>query len=141
MCAGGGNKVSKVKSVSQAMSYSVNERFSESAPQKNVVIIANGDESIYPLLCGGLAKEGCRVSVYSGLGEMSSGTLEDAALVFVFIGSLPAQSLYAQVGALVSQTQNGSVVPIVEYADQERPPRSSNWAASTICFHLSARAS
>ncbi len=102
------------------MSNSSREQCSESATPKVVVVIANGDEQTYPLLCEGLRKEGCEVATYSGSDRIDKYVLNSAALVFFFIGSVSPEKLYVKVGELVAESGDASVVPIVEYADQEK---------------------
>ena len=77
-------------------------------------------DSSYSLLTRGLERQGCQVRSYAQGRELESAQLADANLVFLFVGNLPAHLLFAQVGGLLRSLGNISVIPIVEYADQEK---------------------
>ncbi|WP_271411260.1 sigma-54 interaction domain-containing protein [Pseudomonas sp. Q1-7] len=71
-------------------------------------------------LLDGLRREGCRIIPYSGLEAVGADDLADTDLAFVFASQQPDQALYARVGALLRQLPQLSLVPVVEYADQEK---------------------
>ncbi|MEN0036234.1 MAG: sigma-54 dependent transcriptional regulator [Cellvibrio sp.] len=77
-------------------------------------------DSSYSLLTRGLQRQGCQVSSYPQGRQIDSAQLAGANLVFLFVGNLPAHLLFAQVGGLLRSLGNISVIPIVEYADQEK---------------------
>lgn len=85
--------------------------------QSNGAQIADGS---YNLLTRGLERQGCDVRSYAQGRQIDSAQLADANLVFLFVGNLPAHLLFAQVGGLLRSLGNISVIPIVEYADQEK---------------------
>jgi two-component system response regulator FlrC len=77
-------------------------------------------DSSYNLLTRGLERQGCQVRSYPQNRQIDSAQLTNANLVFLFVGNLPAHLLFAQVGGLLRTLGNISVIPIVEYADQEK---------------------
>ncbi len=112
-------KVVTLKSISQAMNYSCDELFDE-LPAKKVAIIGSAHEAACDFLQVGLRRQGCKVERYDDLDGLAKSALDQFALMFVVVGTLPARSLYAQVEALTRRARNVSVIPVVEYADQEK---------------------
>lgn len=112
-------KVVTLKSVSQAMNYSCDELFDE-LPAKKVAIIGSAHEAACDFLQAGLRRQGCKVSRYDVLDGLGRSEIDQFSLMFVVVGSLPARSLYAQVETLTRRARNLSVIPVVEYADQEK---------------------
>jgi DNA-binding NtrC family response regulator len=84
------------------------------------VIIGNPGEASYPMLLDGLKKENRTVWTFSDFNEIEADTLGVISLVFMFIGGVSQQDLYAQVKSLIQRAKGISIVPIVEYADQEK---------------------
>jgi two-component system response regulator FlrC len=109
-----------LKSVSQSVDYTCTKLFAHVSPQQQVVVIGDAREGSYALLTQGLQRQGCGVSRYACCADLSGSALSDASLVFVFVSSVPAQALLAQVGAMMQGARTISVIPIVEYADQEK---------------------
>ena len=117
-CAG--SKVVTLNSYIKAMDYSCEERLARLPVRKKILLVGNTAEAGGELLRAGLRKEGCEVLSCTAFDELEKGALEEAALVFVLIGGIPTQALYSQVGALVQRARNISVIPVVQYADQEK---------------------
>lgn len=113
-------KVVTLNSFINAMDYSCEERFAQMPAPKKILMVGNEAEACGELLRAGLRKEGCNVFAYAGLDELDKTALKDAALVFVLIAGIQDQDLYSQVGALVQRASNITVVPVVQYADQEK---------------------
>ena len=114
-----------MNSLSPAKNYTAQVHFqAPSAPLHSVagqvVVIGHGDEASYALLRQQLADQGCRVRRCASFMELDAGALASASLVFVFVGGQAAADLYAQTSAVLRQTAQISLVPIVEYADQEK---------------------
>lgn len=109
-----------MKSVSQSVDYTCTKLFAHVSPQQQVVVIGDAREGSYALLTQGLQRQGCGVSRYACCADLSGSALSDASLVFVFVSSVPVQALLAQVGAMMQGARTISVIPIVEYADQEK---------------------
>ncbi|WP_432813950.1 sigma-54 dependent transcriptional regulator [Stutzerimonas nitrititolerans] len=83
-------------------------------------MVGNTVEAGGELLRAGLHREGCEVFAYSGFDELDEVALQEAKLIFVLIGGIAEQRLYSQVGALVRRASNINVIPVVQYADQEK---------------------
>ncbi|WP_181296212.1 sigma-54-dependent Fis family transcriptional regulator [Pseudomonas sp. Q2-TVG4-2] len=102
------------------MNYSCEELFAPAPARKKIVIVGNTTEAGGEFLNAGLRKEGCAVFSYTGLNDLDNAALKDASLVFVFIGGVAEQALYAQVDSLMRRGRNVSVIPVVQYADQQK---------------------
>ncbi|OOE11299.1 AAA family ATPase [Stutzerimonas degradans] len=102
------------------MNYSCDELFDELPARKHVVVIGKSAEAGCQLLRERLRKEGCEVVARENFERLDQALLKDVALVFIVIGGLPAHALYAQVNALVQRVRHISVIPVVQYADQEK---------------------
>ncbi|GLK91351.1 sigma-54 dependent transcriptional regulator [Pseudomonas turukhanskensis] len=109
-----------LNSLSPAQHYTSRVHFEVPAVSRHVVVIGHGDEASYALLRQQLADQGCRVRRCASFVELDAPALAAASLVFVFVSGQNAADLYAQAGALLRQTGQISLVPIVEYADQEK---------------------
>ena len=104
------------------MNYSCEELFApaSASARKKVIIFDNAAETGSDFLNAGLRKEGCAVFSYASLNDLDNAALKDTALVFVFIGGVEERTLYAQVESLMRRGRNISVIPVVQYADQEK---------------------
>ncbi|WP_262410670.1 sigma-54 dependent transcriptional regulator [Aquipseudomonas alcaligenes] len=90
-------------------------------PENNsAIVVGTPAHDSYALLVDGLRRQGCRVHSCAALAELDGRLLADAGLVFVFASGLATAELYAQVGTVVRQAGQVSLVPIVEYVDQEK---------------------
>ncbi len=108
-----------LKSVSQAMNYACDELFDE-LPAKKVAIIGSAQAEACEFLQAGLRRQGCEVARFNDFAELDKARLDRLALIFVVVASLPARSLYAQVESLVRRAGSVCLIPVVEYADQEK---------------------
>ena len=108
-----------MKSIGQAMNYSCDELFDE-FPLKKVAVIGGAQAAAGDFLQAGLRRQGCEVARYEDLTELGKRELEQLSLAFIVVGSLPARSLYAQVETLLQRARNICLIPVVEYADQEK---------------------
>ncbi|CAD5110207.1 sigma-54 dependent transcriptional regulator [Zestomonas carbonaria] len=104
-----------MKHVNQSVNYACDELF-----EQNIVIIGGSGESSLALLNDALARRGCRVRQMTNGAALDGRVLTEAGLLFVFANCLPARELYAQIASLLRRAPQLSVVPIVEYADQEK---------------------
>ena len=94
--------------------------FGESAVQRRALILGHASEDGYSLLSEGLAARGCKLTHCRQFAELSSGLIAQASMVFVFVSSFPGPSLFARVGAMLGEARHLSIIPVVEYADQEK---------------------
>ncbi|AWT12016.1 AAA family ATPase [Stutzerimonas frequens] len=101
------------------MNYSCDELFDE-LPLKKVAVIGGTQAAAGDFLQAGLRRQGCEVVRYEDLTELGKRELEQLSLAFIVVGSLPARSLYAQVETLLQRARNICLIPVVEYADQEK---------------------
>ncbi|MDL0438353.1 sigma-54 dependent transcriptional regulator [Stutzerimonas frequens] len=101
------------------MNYSCDELFDE-LPLKKVAVIGGAQAAAGDFLQAGLRRQGCEVVRYEDLTELGKRELEQLSLAFIVVGSLPARSLYAQVETLLQRARNICLIPVVEYADQEK---------------------
>lgn len=104
------------------MNYSCEELFApaSASARKKVIIFDNAAETGSDFLNAGLRKEGCAVFSYASLNDLDNAALKDTALVFVFVGGVEERTLYTQVESLMRRGRNISVIPVVQYADQEK---------------------
>ncbi|MEN0107114.1 MAG: sigma-54 dependent transcriptional regulator [Pseudomonas sp.] len=109
-----------LNSLGHAQSYTSAVHFDAPAAARHVVVIGHGDEASYALLRQQLADQGCRVRRCHSFVELDAPSLAAANLVFVFVGGQNAAELYAQAGSLLRHTGQVNLVPIVEYADQDK---------------------
>ncbi|MCY1337772.1 Regulatory protein AtoC [compost metagenome] len=104
-----------MKHVNQAVNYACGELF-----EQQVVIVGGAGENSQVLLNDALARQGCQVRQVVDGAALDARLLADTGLLFVFANCLPARDLYAQIANLLRRAPQLSVVPIVEYADQEK---------------------
>ncbi|SEM63332.1 DNA-binding transcriptional response regulator, NtrC family, contains REC, AAA-type ATPase, and a Fis-type DNA-binding domains [Pseudomonas sp. ok272] len=109
-----------MKSVNQSVDYTCTQLFADVLSQQKIVVVGDAREHSYALLTKGLQRQGCLVTRYASCTDLNATVLSEARLVFVFVSSVPAHALLAQVGAMMQGARAISVIPIVEYADQEK---------------------
>jgi len=109
-----------LKHSTQSVSYACNALFTEQFGQRHIVVVGQADAASERLLTGGLQRQGFQVQRFASCLELDPAVLTDACLVLVFVSSLAGNTLYAQVGAILRQAGRAGVVPVVEYADQEK---------------------
>lgn len=90
------------------------------SPARQVVILGRSRDEAYGLLTTSLEANGCQLVHCAEFGELSSGLIAKASMVFVFVSSFPGAGLFARVGAMIAEAPQLSIIPIVEYADQEK---------------------
>ncbi|WP_414718408.1 sigma-54 dependent transcriptional regulator [Stutzerimonas nosocomialis] len=109
-----------MKSASQAIDYSGDRLPGCTLAQKKIAIVGSRDHATTAVLLQALNIRRREVAVYASFDELEQHSLQSTGTVFVLIGSLPQDTLYGRVGALVSSARHINVIPIVEYADQEK---------------------
>ncbi|WP_375138211.1 sigma-54 interaction domain-containing protein [Stutzerimonas azotifigens] len=110
----------RLKSASQAIDHSGDELFGCPLAQKKIVIVGSRDDGTTTVLLEALHVRGREVAVHASFEELGHSSLQSTGTVFVLIGSLCQDALYSCVAALVSSARHINVIPIVEYADQEK---------------------
>ena len=119
-------------STSQAVSYR-NAKFSEerlfststysasaAKAARKVVILGRSRDEAYSLLNGSLERQGCELVFCAEFGELSASLMASASMVFVFVSSFSGSGLFARIGNLIADVPQLSIIPVVEYADQEK---------------------
>ncbi len=89
-------------------------------PARKVVILGRSRDEAYGLLTSSLEANGCQLVHCAEFGELTSSLIAKASMVFVFVSSFPAAGLFARVGAMIAEAPQLSIIPVVEYADQEK---------------------
>lgn len=87
---------------------------------RRAIILGRRQDEPYHLLTANLQNNGCQLVYCADFSELSSGLIADAHMVFVFVSSFPAAGLFARIGAMIAEAPQLSVIPVVEYADQEK---------------------
>lgn len=110
-----------MKALDQALRHSGEERL-ETLPsqEQQVLVIGTADADSQAQLLDGLKQAGCRPRQWADIEELSANELQACDLIFLFIGSIPPQTLQARVSGILQQAGAASVIPVVEYADQEK---------------------
>lgn len=91
-----------------------------SGTARNVVILGRSRSEAYSLLTASLERNGCQLVHCTEFGELSASLIASVSMVFVFVSSFPSAGLFARVGAMISDASQLSIIPVVEYADQEK---------------------
>ena len=115
-----GAKVVTLNSVSHAMNYSREELFAPAPARKKILIVGNPAQAGCEFLEAGLRKEGCAVFLHADLNALDSAALKGTSLVFVVISGIQQPALYTQIDSLIRRGRSVSVIPVVQYADQEK---------------------
>lgn len=86
----------------------------------NVIVLGSAHEGRCALLVDALKRQGCQVTESLSCADVSGAVLAQASVIFVFVSNLSGQNLFDHVHAVLQRAANVSVIPIVEYADQEK---------------------
>lgn len=87
---------------------------------RTVIVLGSDQQGTHQLLADGLVAEGCRLVQCADFSAVTAASLAKASLIFVVVSAFPSSSLIGRVGQLISEAPQASVIPVVEYADQER---------------------
>lgn len=109
-----------LKHSGQSLQPRYNSELAQPSTQQDIVILGHAAENSYQLLANSLRQQGHRTRCYPDCLAPEAAELVNTSLVFVFASSLPDHLLFAQVGAMMRSARHLSVIPIVEYADQEK---------------------
>ena len=102
------------------MKYPDDETLLELSARKKVSIVGECADDACRHLREALRNRGCEVSGYAAFEALDNQALADTSLVFVIIGNTGEQALYRQVESLVRRARHINVIPVVQYADQEK---------------------
>jgi two-component system response regulator FlrC len=95
------------------------ERLFAERARKVIILGHVQDGGTYSLLTSTLAQRTCQITHCTAFSELSAGLIAQASLMFVFVSSFPGKSLLTRIGAMLADAPNLSVIPVVEYADQQ----------------------
>lgn len=109
-----------MKHLSQAMNYSESQGGADLVVTGGVVIAGVEDQDQDASLSRGLLAAGCQVHRVASLEQLDERRLSGAGLLLVLVSGLEPSGLYDQVARLTRRWPSLSVVPIVEYQDQEK---------------------
>ncbi len=90
------------------------------AAASKVIILGHSRDDGYSLLTSGLMQRDCQVIHCAQFSELSTSLIAQANLIFVFVSSFPGSGLFARIGAMIGDAPDISVIPVVEYADQQK---------------------
>lgn len=109
-----------MRSVNQNFSCSHATELGSPVAQSAVVIIGSADDNGYSILVEGLSQQHRHVVCYNDCSQLDISLLTQATLVFLFVSRLSSNVMRLQTDLLISQAPHVSVIPIVEYAEQDR---------------------
>lgn len=87
---------------------------------RKVLILSRTRDEAHQLLTASLERSGCKLTHCADFAELSAGLIATANMVFVFVSSFPSAGLFARIGAMIADAPQLSIIPVVEYADQEK---------------------
>ncbi len=93
--------------------------FAQAAPKCQALLLGHPGQDNYAQLQQSLEREGCGLIAVQQFGELSLRQIEAVQLVFVLVSSFGEAGLFKRIAALVADAPQASVIPVVEYADQE----------------------
>lgn len=106
--------------VNQSFNYVPVTELDGRTEKPTVIIVGSPQDNGYTMLRQGLDQQQRQVICYERCAQVDLHRLADATLVFIFVSGLSTEALRLQAEVLIRQVQQVSVIPIVEYAEQER---------------------
>jgi DNA-binding NtrC family response regulator len=106
--------------MNQSLNSTCDGLFNDRSTQQKVIIVGRIGDDSDALLNNGLQRRGCQLIRVASCAGLDAAVLAQASLVFVCVSDLPSHALFAQIGAMLRVASHISVIPIVEYADQEK---------------------
>lgn len=94
--------------------------FANRAEPASVIVVGHSDNKGYAILVDCLKQQRCAVACVESSAQLQASTLNSATLVFVFIRGFSIQQLNAETESLIHRARHISIVPVVEYAEQDR---------------------
>lgn len=88
--------------------------------QPGVIVVGNPQQSGYQAMIEGLQQQHRPFTCHESCEELAEPLLAKTTVVFVFASSLSTHTLRLHTEALIRRARHVSVVPIVEYAEQDR---------------------
>lgn len=106
--------------ISQSANDTPDGPFVEPSIARSVVVFGHAGDESYALLADALKRLGCQVAGSARYDQLDPAVLAQASVIFVFVSNLSGQALFDHVRAVLREAGSISVIPIVEYADQEK---------------------
>ena len=94
--------------------------FEPRTEQAPVIVVGHPDDKGYSILVDSLSAQHCDVICVESYRQLHTHSFDQATLVFVFVSGFSVQLLNAETEHLIRRARHISVVPVVEYAEQER---------------------
>lgn len=113
-------QVYRVKPVINSYSQAGTAPFETRIEQAPVIVVGTADNKGFSILVDSLSGQRCEVICVEHHGQLYDHVLEQATLVFVLVSGFSVQLLNAETEALIRRAPHISVIPVVEYAEQER---------------------
>lgn len=113
-------QVYRVKPVINSYSQAGTAPFKTRIEQAPVIVVGTADNKGFSILVDSLSGQRCEVICVEHHGQLYDHVLEQATLVFVLVSGFSVQLLNAETEALIRRAPHISVIPVVEYAEQER---------------------
>jgi DNA-binding NtrC family response regulator len=106
--------------INHSMDYSCEGLFGRAVDKPKVIVVGGFGKDDQALLVEELSRNECSVVRVAECTQIDCRHLAHASLVFIFANRLPAALLGDQVATLVRLAPHLNIVPIVEYADQQK---------------------
>ena len=94
--------------------------FEARAEHASVIVVGHSDNKGYSILVESLSEQHCAVACVESCAQLQDYSLSHASLVFIFVSGFSVQLLNAQTESLIRCAPHINVIPVVEYAEQDR---------------------
>ena len=94
--------------------------FEVDTEQASVIVVGHSDNKGYSILVESLSEQHCAVACVESCAQLQVYSLNQATLVFIFVSGFSGHVLNAETESLIRRAPHISVIPVVEYAEQDR---------------------
>lgn len=109
-----------MRPVINSYSHTTSALFETRTEQPPVIVVGHPDNKGYSILVDSLSEQRCPVICVESYTQLHAHVFNQATLVFVFVSGFSVQLLNAETENFIRHARHISVVPVVEYAEQER---------------------
>ena len=102
------------------MNYSGDSSVHKLPVRRQVIVVGQSAGADDRFLCDALRGAGCTVRERSGFDTLDSASLAETSLVFLMVGTCSEPLFYRQVETVLRRAPHLSVIPVVQYADQQQ---------------------
>jgi len=113
-------QVYTVRPVINSYSHPATASFEPRAEHPPVIVVGHPDNKGYSILVDSLSEQHCPVICVESYSQLHTQVFNQTTLVFVFVSGFSVQLLNAETENLIRHARHISIVPVVEYAEQER---------------------